>query len=72
MVVKPNESTTFSGFDSTRGLYIDGGVLIPGDITGDKAGDNEFGCSTLDGVLDFDNATASTNFAWSSCKFSGC
>lgn len=56
----------------TGGIYIDGGVLIPGDITGDKAGDSEFDCSILDGVLALDNATASTSFAWSSCRLSGC
>lgn len=53
-------------------FYIDGGVLIPGDITGDRAGDNELDCSILDGVLAFDKATASTSLACSSCRFSGC
>lgn len=42
---------------------MDGGVLIPGEMTGDRAGDKEFDCSMLEGVLAFDKATASTSLA---------
>ena len=42
-----------------------GEVTDRGEITGDRAGESELGCSILDGVLAFDDATESTRRA---CK----
>ena len=53
-------------------IYNDGGVLNPGEITGDRAGDREFCCSVLDGVLALDDATASTRRPCRSCNASEC